>query len=194
MNVRRRVSILFLLSLFILGGFAGIAHASGSYDNGSPTGYHHLKLDITWNPFDLVPYGQTYVVWGYGLTNRIDFHGYISHAPGEVNQIYYGLKYCFLKSDRVDLSTAIGLRQFYLDRTDIFFPQLLYNFHLGSDYLIGGSFVNVQPLSINSGSLGISFDIALSIPLSPWLRLDVGLFKSTGGQVYPTYSVGLKPF
>ncbi|KIM09964.1 MAG: hypothetical protein KU29_01570 [Sulfurovum sp. FS06-10] len=85
--------------------------ASGGYDNGTPAGKGNIDLDFTWNPNDIIEKGQSYVVWGYGLTNSIDFHGYASHEASTGNdQIYWGFMKNFFQNPWVDLSTAYGIR------------------------------------------------------------------------------------
>ena len=54
--------------------------------------------------------GQSYVVLGYGLTDRLDIHGYYSiHSEG-FHTYYTGLFYQFLRSNKIDLATAAGMR------------------------------------------------------------------------------------
>lgn len=172
--------------------------ASGGYDHGTPTGKGKFQLDLTWNPFNMFPGGQTYPVWGYGITDRFDFHGYYSFDANWKHQIYWGFMYCFYKSDRLDLSTAAGIR--HIDRRkDLVFPQLLYNYKFKNDFTIGGSSTVI--FKDSKKYTGTSFDIALFIPLKfiskriSWvdkLHFAIGVFKSTSNFVYPTYSVDIK--
>ena len=53
-----------------------ILNASGGYDNGTATGKGKLGLDLTWNPFNYFPQGQSYIVLSYGFTDKFDFHSY----------------------------------------------------------------------------------------------------------------------
>ena len=71
---------------------------SGGYDHGTSTGKGQLELDFTWNPFDLIEFGQTYVVIGFGLTNRLDIHGYYAHQTDQQDNYNYGLFYQFIDS------------------------------------------------------------------------------------------------
>lgn len=116
-----KVTTLFCLAFGLTGEMAS---AAGGYDQGTPAGKGNLVLDFTINPGNRIEAGQSYVVWGYGLTDRLDFHGYISHEASGTNQIYYGLMYNFFSNDWLDLSTAFGFRD-RLGVTDIFLPQLL---------------------------------------------------------------------
>jgi len=184
-------------------------YASGGYDHGTSTGKGLLELDFTWNPFDYFKQGQSYVVLGYGLTEKLDFHGYYSlHREGF--QTYYGgLFYQFLRSNKLDLATAAGMRINKENKnSDLFLPQLLYTIKLKNGYSVGGSFVNImsnvkQPLE----SMPLAMDVAFFIPLSRYLsfpdsvkdmKLGVGLFNPVTnsavdpGKFIPTYSIDIK--
>ena len=55
-----------------------------------------IQIDLTWNPFNYFEYGQSYVVFGYGITNKIDLHSYYadhSNYNSGVDSYYYGLFY-----------------------------------------------------------------------------------------------------
>ena len=182
---------------------------SGGYDHGTSTGKGFLELDFTWNPFNFFEQGQSYVVLGYGLTHRLDIHGYYSiHAEG-FHTYYAGLFCQFLRSEKVDLATAAGMR---INRgnknSDLFLPQLLYTIKLKNGYSVGGSFVNIisdvnQPVE----STPLAMDIAFFIPLNRYiplpgavkdLKLGVGLFNPVTnsrvdpGKFIPTYSIDIK--
>ena len=83
-----------ILTLIIL-LYNHYTYASGGYDNGTPAGKGNLDIDITINPGNRIDYGQSYLVCGYGLTEHLDFHGYVSQDAKGINQIYYGLMYNF---------------------------------------------------------------------------------------------------
>jgi hypothetical protein len=188
-----------------------LAYATGGYDNGTPAGRGNVDIDVTINPGDLYnggprrlyDKGQSYLVWGYGITDRLDFHGYVSHEAMGVNQIYYGLMYNFFSNDSLDLSSAFGARH-RLERVDAIFPQLLYTFKLPENYEIAGSLTNVYNTDVRK-NIGNSFDVALRIPVQKGrnssafknVKISIGLFKSTSNQWnpiswYPTYSVDMK--
>jgi hypothetical protein len=184
--------------------FTSHTNASGGFDHGTLTGKGQVQLDLTWNPFDMFDFGQSYAVWGIGLTDYLDFHGYYSHAADGVDQIYYGLMLGLLSTERLDLSTAVGLRSFYTGGgTDLFFPQFLYNIKLDNYFSVGGSLVYVVN---NDSENGVTVDAALFIPLYHSQRdkritifkgiesihLGVGVFKPLSGKLYPTYSVDIK--
>lgn len=143
----------FIFTVAISLAFACPAYASGGYDNGPPAGAGNLDIDVTINlgdlynggPRELYNKGQSYLVWGFGLTNRLDFHGYVSHEAAGTNQIYYGLMHNFVSNDSVDLSTAFGARH-RLKQVDALFPQLLYTFKLPEHFEIAGSFTNVYDI------------------------------------------------
>ena len=130
-----------------------LALASGGYDHGTPAGRGNLDLDFTLNPGNAFDDGQSYIVWGYGLTEKLDFHGYVSHEADGTNQAYMGLMYNFYSNDWLDLSTAIGFRQ-REDITDIFLPQLLYTVKLPNEFDIIGSAVSVYNLTDNDNHCG----------------------------------------
>ncbi|HID36545.1 MAG TPA: hypothetical protein EYP39_04095 [Ghiorsea sp.] len=120
--------------------------ASGGYDNGTPAGEGKIDIELTWNPSNIVEDGQSYVVWGYGLTDRLDFHGYISHEARGTDQIYYGLMYNFFQHRVINLSTAIGLRH-RKGLLNMFAPQLLFTLKLVNNFDLIGSAVHVYDLN-----------------------------------------------
>ena len=179
--------------------------SSGGYDHGTSTGRGQLELDFTWNPFNLIKSGESYIVINYGLTDRLDFHGYFTDHIDNRNNYYYGLFYQFADTKYLDLSTAIGIRQYTERETkDLFFPQLLYNIKFYKDLTVGGAFVNILRNTNNKlQSHKTDFDIALYVPLSyvvelpkyvPEIKIALGLHKrnifgSDHGNFLPTYSI-----
>jgi len=175
------------------------ANASGGFDNGTPAGKGNWDVDLTINPGDIIENGQSYVVWGYGLTDQLDFHGYFSHEAGGTNQVYYGLMYNFYSNNWLDLSSAVGLRH-RLDVTDAYFPQLLYTVKLPNDFDIIGSAVNVYNTT-GGYNRGVALDVALRIPvpleITPSfvkdIKLSLGAFRGAGKKNwYPTYSIDFR--
>ena len=119
MVIRKFIS-LFSLSVILL--------ASGGFDHGTSAGKGNLDISLTWNPFNYFKQGQSYTVLGYGITDRIDIHGYYSN-PQKGNDNYYGgIFYQFFDSNRLDLSTAVGIRKYVSEpkKLHFFVPQLLY--------------------------------------------------------------------
>lgn len=176
-------------------------YASGGYDHGTMTGKGQLQLDFTWNPFDVFEFGQTYVVWGYGITDTLDFHGYVSHEGNGANQIYYGLMRKLYSGKWLDLATAVGYRH-RKEKIHFFFPQLLYTIKFPNAYQIGGSWVQVYE---DKNVLGKTFDVSLFIPVFRYWRprwlssqtiqsfyFGIGSFRSTSGRWHPTYSLDFK--
>jgi len=175
------------------------SYASGGYDNGTPAGQGNWNIDLTLNPADIIENGQSYIVWGYGLTDHLDFHGYASHEAGGTNQLYYGLMYNFYSNDWMDLSSAVGARH-RLGVTDVFFPQALYTIKLPGEFDIIGSVVNVYNTS-EGYNRGVALDVALRIPVSIELtpsfvkdiKFAIGAFRGAGGETwYPTYSIDIR--
>ena len=182
---------------------------SGGYDHGTATGKGLMELDFTWNPFNMFEQGQSYVVLGYGFTDRLDIHGYYSIHTEGFHTYYAGLFYQFLKSKKLDLATAVGTRTNGENKNnDLFFPQLLYTIKLKDGYSVGGSFVNVMG-DVNQAveSMSLAMDVALFIPLNRYLslpdtvrdlKLGVGLFNPVTnsavdpGKFIPTYSIDIK--
>ncbi len=182
---------------------------SGGYDHGTSTGKGLLELDFTWNPFNIFEQGQSYVVLGYGFTDRLDIHGYYSIHTEGFHTYYAGLFFQFLRSEKIDLATAVGFR---INRgnknSDLFLPQLLYTIKLKDGYSVGGSFVNIMSdLNQSVESMPLTMDVALFIPLNRYLplpnfikdlKLGVGLFnpvtnsRVNPGKFIPTYSVDIK--
>ena len=58
-----------------------IVIASGGYDNGTATGKGKLGLDLTWNPFNYFPDGQSYIVASYGFSEKFDMPHVASQTP-----------------------------------------------------------------------------------------------------------------
>ena len=183
--------------------------ASGGYDHGTATGKGLLELDFTWNPFDIFDQGQSYVVLGYGLTDRLDIHGYYSIHTEGFHSYYAGLFFQFLKSEKVDLATASGMRINSANKnSDLFFPQLLYTIKLKNGYSLGGSFVNIMSgVNQSDESMPLAMDVTFFFPLSRFLslpdfvkdmKLGLGLFNPVTnsavdpGNFIPTYSIDIK--
>jgi len=184
--------------------------SSGGYDHGSATGKGQFEINLTWNPFDYFEQGQSYLVFGYGFTDRFDLHGYYSIHTEGFHTYYTGLFYQFFKSTHLDLATALGLRSNRETKlTDVFAPQLLYTVKLGSDFAIGGSFVNIvnNLQERTNNEIRIAMDIFLLIPLQKFfplpqkiseMKLAIGLFNPVTntaidkGQFIPTYSLDIK--
>ena len=182
---------------------------SGGYDHGSATGKGQFEIDLTWNPFDYFEQGQSYLVFGYGLTDRFDFHGYYSIHTEGFHTYYAGLFYQFFRSNRLDLATAIGSRKNRsTGLTDLFLPQLLYTLKLGGGFALGGSFVNiVSDQETIEDDIPVAIDIFLLVPLRKLislppgvsdLNLALGLFNPVTNtslekdQFIPTYSLDIK--
>ena len=182
---------------------------SGGYDHGTATGKGLMELDFTWNPFNMFEQGQSYVVLGYGFTDRLDIHGYYSIHTEGFHTYYAGLFYQFLRSEKIDLATAAGMRINRENKNgDLFFPQFLYTIKLKDGYSLGGSFVNIMSDVNQSGeSMPFAMDIAFFIPLNRYLslpdfikdlKLGVGLFNPVTnsvvdpGKFIPTYSIDIK--
>ena len=182
---------------------------SGGYDHGTSTGKGLLELDFTWNPFNIFEQGQSYVVLGYGFTDRLDIHGYYSIHTEGFHTYYAGLFFQFLRSEKIDLATAVGMRtNMDNNNRDFFFPQLLYTIKLKDGYSVGGSFVNIMSDENQSvESIRLALDVAFIIPLNRYLpltdtvkdlKLSIGLFNPVTnstvdpGKFIPTYSIDIK--
>ena len=188
---------------------SGPALSSGGYDHGTATGKGMLELDFTLNPFNMFEQGQSYVVFGWGIGDRLDLHGYYSvHVEG-FNTYYWGLFYQFLNTTKLDLATAAGFRTNLANQNrDLFFPQMLYTVKLNRGYSLGGSVVALTITSVSENEQSrVAMDVALFIPLHRYiplpekireLRLGLGLFNPVTnanvepGQFIPTYSIDVK--
>ena len=121
-----------------------IVFGSGGYDHGTSAGKGNWDISLTWNPFNYFEQGQSYAVLGYGLTNRLDIHGYYSGTQNGSNNYYGGLSYQFLDTKYLDLSTSIGLRAYKENNNlHLFLPQLLYTLRVSDRMSVGGSMVNI---------------------------------------------------
>jgi len=178
-----------------------IIFGSGGYDHGTAAGKGKWDISFTWNPFNYFDQGQSYVVLGYGITNRLDIHGYYSYTHKANDNYYGGFSYQFFKSKRLDLSTAIGIRK-YVDKTatHLFFPQLLYTIHLSKRLGVGGSFVDIRYQNLNT-SKGVAQDVFLMVNIyeNRKYKIDITaggfnpvLWQPKSGDWYPTYSLDIK--
>ena len=184
-----------------------ILHASGGYDNGTATGKGKVGLDLTWNPFNYFPGGQSYVVLSYGFTEKFDFHSYYSHPANGSDNYYLGIFYQFYKNNNLDLATAVGIRQYRpKSHRHLFAPQMLYTLHVFKGLRLGGSLVTLRDIDRNNKLIGTTVDIALIIPLFNSgsingvvnsLDFCIGAFKPVLWKPeqrdwYPTYSFDIK--
>ena len=175
--------------------------ASGGYDHGTAAGKRNLDISLTWNPFNYFEQGQSYVIFGYGLTNHLDVHGYYSSSHKHHNNYYGGLLYQFYQSKRINLSTAIGIRKYSnQNTTHLFFPQLLYTTHLTEKLHIGGSFVDIRTQDLKT-RLGTTIDVFILYKIfennNYKVSFTTGLFNPVMwepnlGDWYPTYSIDIK--
>jgi len=176
--------------------------ASGGYDNGTATGKGQFQLDLTWNPFDQLDFGQSYVVMSYGLTHRLDIHGYISHHTEGYETWYGGIFYQFLKTKKIDLATAVGIRRKFNEKLiHVFAPQLLYTIRLNDNLYLGGSFVIV-----NNQNPEDRFGIAVDVGAFYRLKYETKRIESISIGIsgfhpatwkpdtyfLPTYSINIK--
>ena len=198
-SITIRSSIIF----FVL--FISSAWASGGYDHGTATGKGKFQIDLTWNPQDRLKYGQTYAVIGFGITNRLDLHGYVAHHTEGFETWYAGFFYQFLDRKRLDLATAIGIRRRFDENwTHMFFPQLLYTIYASENIYLGGSIVNLKNgMFWKSGkSMGVAIDFALFFKIQYQSNLIENIAVGFGGfrpatfkpdsYFLPTYSIDIK--
>ena len=75
---------------------------SGGYDHGTSAGKGNWDISLTWNPFNYFKQGQSYVVLGYGITDRLDIQGYYSNTYRENDNFYGGIFYQFFESSQAD--------------------------------------------------------------------------------------------
>ena len=189
--------------------FLNETFASGAFDHGTSTGKNLFEIDLTWNPFNYFKNGQSYVVVGYGITNKIDFHGYYSIHQENFSTLYNGLFFQFYESNKLDLATAVGIRKnLKTNYSNIFFPQLLFNIKLHNQINIGGSFVNILGhKKININSIPIASDIGIYFPIHNFFKKNkmikevkvcLSLFNPVTNTLVeknkfiPTYSVDIK--
>lgn len=198
-NFNLDIKKIILIIIFLL---PYLTMASGGYDNGTATGKGKFQLDLTWNPFDKIESGQTYAVISYGITNRLDLHGYISHHIDSYQTVYGGLFYQFLDTKRLDIATAIGIRK-RSDKnwTDLFMPQLLYTVHITDRSYLGGSFVNItsKKSETKNGTaidVGIFYKLKYETKRIESIAIGVGGFHPATWQpdsfFLPTYSIDIK--
>ena len=205
-----------LLSTFLFASASASASASGGYDHGSSAGKGNWDISLTWNPFNYFEQGQSYVVLGYGLTKRLDIHGYYSVMLNGSDNYYGGLSYHFLKIPFLDLSTAVGLRAYADNRNlHLFLPQLLFTVKLSDRVHIGGSLVNIRGVSLldkstsgketstgsGQGNFGVTKDVFLMVNIYENDKYKIGitaggfnpvLWEPKDGDWYPTYSIDIK--
>ena len=194
-----RLSIIF----FVL--FISMVWASGAYDHGTSTGKGKLQIDLTWNPQDRIKYGQTYAVIGFGITDRLDLHGYLAHHTSGFETWYAGVFYQFLDQKLFDLATAVGIRRRFDENwTHLFFPQFLYTIHASENIYVGGSLVNLMDGMVwkNGKSIGVAIDFAIFYKIQYESKLIESIAVGLGGfhpvsymtdsYFLPTYSIDIK--
>ncbi len=185
--------------------FISMVWASGGYDHGTATGKGKFQIDLTWNPQDRIKYGQTYAVIGFGITNRLDLHGYVAHHTEGFETWYVGFFYQFLDQKRLDLATAVGIRRRFDENwTHMFFPQLLYTIYASENIYLGGSFVNLMDRMVwkNGKSIGVAIDFAIFFKIQYQSKLIESIAVGLGGfhpvsymtdsYFLPTYSIDIK--
>ena len=175
--------------------------ASGGYDHGTSAGKGNLDVSLTWNLFNYFEQGQSYVVLGYGLTKRLDIHGYYSATHNGGDNYYGGLSYQFLDTPFLDLSTPVGMRSYTDNRKmHLFLPQLLYTVKLSKRIRVGGSFVDIRSQNLEVSN-GITSDVFLMVKIyeNDKYKIDITagefnpvLWEPKGGDWYPTYSLDIK--
>ena len=193
-TVTIKIKLLFLfLPIFLM--------ASGGYDHGTSAGKGNWDISLTWNLLNYFEEGQSYVILGYGLTNRLDIHGYYSYTHQGNDNYYGGFSYQFYKSKRSDLSTAIGIRK-YVNETKghLFLPQLLYTIHLSQRLSVGGSLVDIRDQNLDTRK-GVAKDVFLMLNIyeNEKYKIDITaggfnpvLWEPKSGDWSPTYSIDIK--
>ena len=199
--------MIFRLPILVLYLFACSLSSSGAYDHGTSTGKGKLQIDLTWNPFNYFPEGQSYIVASYGFSEKFDVHGYYSIPINGSDNYYLGLFYQFYKNKYMDLATAVGVRQYWpKSHRHLFAPQLLYTLYVFKGLRIGGSLVVLRDIEKNNKLIGTTVDIALIIPLFKSGSINgrvnsvdfcIGAFKPVlwapaHGEWHPTYSFDIK--
>ena len=189
------------LNLIYLVLFTATVFGSGGYDHGTSAGKGNWDISFTWNLLNYFEQGQSYVVLGYGLTKRLDIHGYYSATHNGADNYYGGLSYQFLNTPFLDLSTAVGMRA-YMDNSNmhLFLPQLLYTVKLSDRIHVGGSFVDIRSQKLET-SKGIASDVFLMLNIYEnekyKIEITAGefnpvLWEPNTGDWYPTYSIDIK--
>ncbi len=190
------------LKLICLIQFTSIVFASSGYDQGKSAGQGNLDISFTWNPFNYYDYGQSYIIVGYGINNKIDLHAYYSHSHKYSDNYYMGVLYQFYNSNNLYLSTAIGIRK-YTNKsiTHYFTPQLLMTKRINDKLSIGGSLVSIRGSKNINKTLGTAKDFSLILDVYDnkqyQVSISIGgfnpvLWKPDEGNWYPTYSIDLK--
>jgi len=175
---------------------------SGGYDSGTSAGKGNFDISLTWNPFNYFKYGQTYSVIGYGITDKLDIHGYYSTTKDRGSNYYAGLFYQFIDNKYLDAATAFGARFINSEKKpDLFLPQLLYTIKINKKLFLGGSFVNIIEQGSKINELKLSKDIFLIANIfdNKKYKIDFtcGAFKPISwkpskGNWHPTYSIDIK--
>jgi len=182
-------------------------YASGGYDNGSSIDKGNIGIDLTWNPFNHWEKGQSYAGISYGITNKLNLHGYYSIPAKGKDNYYIGIFYQFIKYKYLDLATAIGIRNYNPKfEKHLFGPQLLYSIHPLNKISIGGSIVAIRNIKNNYKLIGTTIDIGLILPILKNNKINKGIYsidftigafkpilwKPDKGLWHPTYSFDFK--
>ena len=104
--------LLQLLKLIYLFIFATILFADGGFDSGTSAGKGNFDISLTLNNDMIFPQGQSYIVLGYGLTDKLDIASYYSKSTENGSNYYTGILYQFIDNSRMDISSAFGIRKF----------------------------------------------------------------------------------
>ena len=192
---------MFRLVFLLFFSFMSIVFASGGYDHGTSAGKGNFDFSLTLNPFNYFQYGQSNVVIGYGLTDRLDINGYYSIWKNNNKNYYCGFSYQLYQSKNLDLSTGFGVRKkINVNKIDLFMPQLLYTLRFTKKVAIGGSFVNIRNQDLTH-NMGTAIDAFLMYKVFNNKKFEINftfgafnpvMWEPNIGDWYPTYSVDIK--
>ena len=183
--------------------FVSSLSAAGGFDLAKSAGKGNWEFSLTWNPLNIFPQGQSYIIGSYGINNDVDLHFYYSQNNDFGDNYYGGFFYQFIRNDKINISTAIGVRGYLNNSVKHFFlPQLFFSTQLSEKILIGGSAVDIRNISnferisdkpavdsyitynfINTNKIELGISIGAFHP---------SLWTPSNGNWHPTYSLQIK--
>ena len=98
------------LTYFLI--FNSLLFAEGGYDHGKSAGKNNWDISITWNPLNYFSQGQNYIIISYGLSEKLDIHGYYSNSRGGNDNYYGGILYQFAKTSKLISPLVFSLTTF----------------------------------------------------------------------------------
>ncbi|HVN67939.1 MAG TPA: hypothetical protein VMT55_06165, partial [Candidatus Sulfotelmatobacter sp.] len=179
---------LFLILFLIL--FLPVSPSLALFDTGTALDKGKAELDFSVNPFSSISYGQSWVFFHYGLGGGYEVHGYqskwgaITDWNNSVYESYLGLLKQWAHFDRVDLATAVGVRQVWQAGVDptLIGPGILYTVRVTDQWRVAGHLQYIGDISgqtVSAYNLGYTSEIGLYYMFRPGWEIAGGIFTNS---------------